>query len=62
VKAWKDIWGAGQGVGNIDDLPPASELIGRLCEEYARAKGRLLGDMSLGSQAGVPNAQCAISN
>jgi nitronate monooxygenase len=62
VKAWKDIWGAGQGVGNIDDLPPASELIGRLCEEYAHAKGRLLGDMSLGSQAGVPNAQCALSN
>ena len=62
VKAWKDIWGAGQGVGNIDDLPPASELIGRLCEEYARAKGRLLGHMSLGSQAGVPNAQCATSN
>jgi nitronate monooxygenase len=44
VKAWKDIWGAGQGVGNIDDLPPASELIERLCGEYARAKSRLFGE------------------
>jgi nitronate monooxygenase len=43
VKAWKDIWGAGQGVGNIDDVPPARELIERLCGEYAQAKARLLG-------------------
>lgn len=42
VKAWKDIWGAGQGVGNISDLPPASVLIERLREEYATARARLL--------------------
>ena len=44
VKAWKDIWGAGQGVGNIDDVPSARALIERLCGEYAQAKARLLGE------------------
>jgi nitronate monooxygenase len=42
VKAWKDIWGAGQGVGNISDLPPARVLIERLREEYATARAKLL--------------------
>lgn len=37
-KAWKDIWGAGQGVGNIDDVPPARELIARLRQEYVAAR------------------------
>jgi nitronate monooxygenase len=41
VKPWKDIWGAGQGVGNIDDIPPASELIERLRAEYAKARSAL---------------------
>lgn len=38
AKAWKDIWGAGQGVGTIDDIPPAAELIARLKQEYRSAK------------------------
>jgi nitronate monooxygenase len=42
VKAWKDIWGAGQGVGNISDLPPTRALVERLQEEYAAARVRLL--------------------
>ena len=29
-KTWKDIWGAGQGVGNIHSIPPAGELIDRI--------------------------------
>jgi len=41
TKAWKDIWGAGQGVGNIDDVPPVRELIARLHGEYADARERL---------------------
>jgi len=41
TKAWKDIWGAGQGVGNIDDVPPVRELVERLREEYEAARGRL---------------------
>jgi nitronate monooxygenase len=40
-KAWKDIWSAGQGVGNIDDVPPARELIARLRREYLAARARL---------------------
>jgi nitronate monooxygenase len=43
-KAWKDIWGAGQGVGNIDDVPPARELIDRLRREYLAARARLAVD------------------
>ena len=37
AKAWKDIWGSGQGIGSIQDAPPASELISRLREEYLAA-------------------------
>tara|TARA_R110000868_G_scaffold10429_6_gene51245 strand:- start:2510 stop:3484 length:975 start_codon:yes stop_codon:yes gene_type:complete len=36
-KAWKDIWGSGQGIGQITDAPPAGELIARLKAEYAQA-------------------------
>jgi nitronate monooxygenase len=43
-KAWKDIWGAGQGVGNIDDVPAARELIDRLRREYLAARRRLAFD------------------
>ena len=41
AKAWKDIWGVGQGIGNIDDLPPVRELVARLRSEYAAARARL---------------------
>jgi len=54
VKAWKDIWGAGQGVGNIHDVPPARELVERLCAEYAQAKVRLLGESETGTSAVSP--------
>ena len=40
-KAWKEIWGAGQGVGNIDEVLPARELIARLRSEYDAARARL---------------------
>jgi nitronate monooxygenase len=35
---WKHIWGAGQGVGNIHDVPGTAELVERLVAEYAAAK------------------------
>lgn len=35
---WKDIWGAGQGVGQISDAPPAAELVERMVEEYRAAR------------------------
>ena len=41
-KTWKDIWGAGQGVGNIDSVPPTRELVERIVAEYEATKRKLL--------------------
>ena len=41
VKAWRDIWGAGQGVGQIHDAPPAAEIVARLKAEYDAARAAL---------------------
>jgi nitronate monooxygenase len=41
AKTWKDIWGAGQGVGNIDDVPAMSAIVDRLESEYQVARRRL---------------------
>jgi nitronate monooxygenase len=41
AKAWKEIWGAGQGVGLMDDVPTVAELVTRLKQEYHDAKARL---------------------
>ena len=38
AKAWKDIWGSGQGIGRITDDPSVDELVTRLREEYNQAK------------------------
>ncbi|GAA4010132.1 nitronate monooxygenase family protein [Sphingomonas humi] len=43
AKAWKDIWGSGQGIGAIDKVQPAAELIARWSEEYRAAKARICG-------------------
>ncbi len=40
-KAWKDIWGCGQGIGAIDRVQPAAELVARLKREYHAARARL---------------------
>ncbi|MBP0440224.1 NAD(P)H-dependent flavin oxidoreductase [Tianweitania sediminis] len=37
AKAWRDLWAAGQGVGAVDDCPPAAELIARLRSDYLSA-------------------------
>lgn len=41
AKAWKDIWGAGQGVGQIDAIQSAGEIVARMKAEYDAAKARL---------------------
>ncbi len=41
-KSWKDIWGAGQGVGAVHEIAPASEVVARLTREYEAAKARIL--------------------
>ena len=40
-KSWKDIWGAGQGVGQIDDVPSVQAIVTRLTQEYKEARTRL---------------------
>ncbi len=40
AKAWKTVWSAGQGVGDINDVPSVAELIARLDAEYRAARQR----------------------
>jgi nitronate monooxygenase len=40
-KAWKDIWGCGQGIGAVHQVVPAAELVARLEHEYEAARTRL---------------------
>ena len=43
AKAWRDIWGSGQGIGAVEAVVPARELVARLTREYAAAKARVAG-------------------
>ncbi|WP_448577890.1 NAD(P)H-dependent flavin oxidoreductase [Thermaurantiacus sp.] len=43
AKAWRDIWGSGQGIGAVKAIVPAAEFIDKLKREYAEARARLLG-------------------
>ncbi|HET8750400.1 MAG TPA: nitronate monooxygenase family protein [Sphingomicrobium sp.] len=40
-KAWRDIWGSGQGIGAVDRVRPAAEYIDLLARQYAEARARL---------------------
>ncbi len=42
AKAWKDIWGSGQGIGAVDAVVPVQDLVDRLDREYRQARARLL--------------------
>jgi nitronate monooxygenase len=41
AKAWKDIWGAGQGVGLIKSIPTVAQIVDQIEAEYQSAKQRL---------------------
>jgi nitronate monooxygenase len=41
AKAWKDIWGCGQGIGAVTEIGPVSALVDRLAREYGEARQRL---------------------
>ena len=41
AKAWRDIWGAGQGVGSMHDIPATRDLVLRMAQEYRNASQRL---------------------
>ncbi len=40
-KAWKDIWGSGQGIGAVNEVTSTAELVARLKREYEQARARL---------------------
>jgi nitronate monooxygenase len=44
AKAWRDVWGSGQGVADIHDVLPVSVLVERLATEYEAAKSQLDAD------------------
>jgi nitronate monooxygenase len=46
AKAWKDIWGCGQGIGSVRAVVPAGELVDRLVREYDEARVQLTNDKS----------------
>ncbi len=50
-RAWKDIWGSGQGIGAVDAVVPAAALVARLVREYGAARARL----------GLPQAELALA-
>ena len=41
AKAWKDIWGCGQGIGAVKSVGPVADLVDRLKREYEEARARL---------------------
>ncbi len=47
AKAWRDIWGSGQGIGAIKDVLPAAELIAKFSAEYEQAKAELAAKTAL---------------
>jgi nitronate monooxygenase len=44
TKAWRDIWGCGQGIGGIQSVPGVAELVDQIAAEYAAARLELAGD------------------
>jgi nitronate monooxygenase len=42
-KAWRDIWGSGQGIGVIDRVRPVADYVDLLAQQYAAAKSQLCG-------------------
>jgi nitronate monooxygenase len=41
TKAWRDIWGCGQGIGAVTEIPPVAELVARLKREFETARDRI---------------------
>lgn len=41
AKPWRDVWGSGQGVGTIDDVPATADLVARLRADYLAARQQL---------------------
>jgi nitronate monooxygenase len=56
-KAWRDIWGCGQGIGAVKHLPTVAEFVDRLAGEYEAAKTGLAAKTAL--TRGAPLAMAA---
>lgn len=56
AKAWKDIWGSGQGVGAVKSVGSVEDLVSRMEREYHEAKARLLANSDYSSWAGLAEA------
>ena len=59
-KAWKDIWGSGQGIGAVKQVVPAAELVARLKREYFAARDALVQDTA-GMSRNAPKADVALA-
>jgi len=40
-KAWRDVWGCGQGIGTVTDIPTTAELVARMAAQYDEARRRI---------------------
>ncbi len=47
AKAWRDIWGCGQGIGALGSAPPVAEFVARLTQEYEAAQAALAAKVAL---------------
>lgn len=47
AKAWRDIWGCGQGIGAVGEVAPAAEVVARLIREYEEAQVELAAKTAL---------------
>lgn len=45
VKPWKDIWGAGQGVGSIDSVESTADIVKKMKQEYEAARQRIMSEL-----------------
>lgn len=59
TKRWKDIWGAGQGIGAMKEVLPAAELVARFRREYHDARMRLGTGCALLNFAWQTMTECA---
>jgi nitronate monooxygenase len=53
AKAWRDIWGCGQGIGAVKDIPTVADMVARLSAEYEAAKAELAAKTALTAGAAM---------
>ena len=53
AKAWRDIWGCGQGIGAVKEIPTVAQMVARLSAEYETAKAELAAKTALTSGAAM---------